>query len=73
MALKTLMVCSVVYLIVGLWVVYSVRKAEFVFDADDFCINHVSQYCMSLSCQIKRQGLTLYSTGCQRRTPWLAQ
>ncbi|KAJ4985943.1 tat pathway signal sequence [Stagonosporopsis vannaccii] len=43
-ALKTLIVCSVVYLSVGFWIAYGVRKAEFVTDADDFCINHVSQY-----------------------------
>ena len=46
-ALKTLIVCSVVYLSAGFWIAYGVRKAEFVEDADEFCINHVSQYCES--------------------------
>lgn len=49
-ALKTLIICSVVYLSAGVWIADSVRKAEFVIDADEFCINHVSQYCQ-LSCR----------------------
>ena len=44
-ALKTLIVCSVVYLSAGFWIAHSVRKAKFVTDADEFCIHHVSQYC----------------------------
>jgi hypothetical protein len=48
-ALKTLIICSVVYLGAGFWIADSVRKAKFVIDADEFCINHVSQYCQ-LSC-----------------------
>ena len=48
--LKTLMVCSVVYLSVGVWIAHTVRRAEFVTDADEFCIHHVSQYCKT-SCR----------------------
>ncbi len=44
-ALRTLIICSIVYLSAGLWIVHSVRSAEFVIDADDFCIHHVSRYC----------------------------
>lgn len=44
-ALKTLVICSVVYLSTGFWIAHSVRKAEFVTDADGFCIRHISQYC----------------------------
>lgn len=46
-ALRTLLVCSIVYLSAGLWIAHSVRKVEFVTNADEFCIGHVSQYCGS--------------------------
>lgn len=53
-ALKTFLVCSVVYLSTGIWIAHSVRKAEFVTNADQFCINFVSQYCNASP----RRGLT---------------
>lgn len=57
-ALKTLIVCSVVYLCAGFWVAYGVRKAEFVEDADEFCMNYVSQYCKFSSCKCRGEPLT---------------
>jgi hypothetical protein len=44
-AFKTLVICSVVYLSIGFWIAHSVHEADFVTDADKFCINHVNQYC----------------------------
>lgn len=47
-ALKSFILCTVVYLSVGVWIAFSVRRAVFVTDADEFCIGHVSQYCKVL-------------------------
>jgi hypothetical protein len=44
-AVKTLVICSIVYLGVGLWLGLSVRDATVVSDADDFCMHHVSRFC----------------------------
>lgn len=44
-AVKTLVLCSIIYLGAGLWLGLSVRNAAFVPDADDFCMHHVSRYC----------------------------
>lgn len=52
-ALRTLLICSVVYLSVGFWIAHSIRKAEFVSDADEFCMHHVSQYCRPPWCELK--------------------
>ncbi|KZM24528.1 uncharacterized protein EKO05_0008690 [Ascochyta rabiei] len=43
-ALKTLVICSVVYLSAGFWIALSVRKTHMVTDADAFCMSHISQY-----------------------------
>lgn len=45
-AYRTLAICSVLYLSIGLWIVQSVGEAELVTNPDEFCINHVNQYCM---------------------------
>jgi hypothetical protein len=44
-AVKTLVICSTVYLGVALWLGLSVRNAAVVSEADDFCMHHVSRYC----------------------------
>jgi hypothetical protein len=44
-AVKTLLLSTIVYLGVGLWLAYGIRNAAVVTDADDFCIHHVSRYC----------------------------
>ncbi|KAF2855073.1 hypothetical protein T440DRAFT_539186 [Plenodomus tracheiphilus IPT5] len=43
-AVRTLVLCTVVYVGAALWVVFSVRKTSFVADPDAFCIHHVSRY-----------------------------
>lgn len=44
-AVRTLILSSIVYVGVGLWLVYSIHDATIVSDADDFCLHHVSRYC----------------------------
>ena len=44
-ALKTLALCSLVYVGAAVCVALSVRKTIFVVDADEFCLHHVSRYC----------------------------
>lgn len=46
-AVRTLILSSIVYLGVGLWLASSVRNTTVVADADDFCLHHVSRYCES--------------------------
>ena len=46
-AVRTLILSSIVYLGVGLWLASSVRRTTVVADADDFCLHHVSRYCKS--------------------------
>ncbi|KAL6708353.1 hypothetical protein ACN47E_003277 [Coniothyrium glycines] len=43
-AIRTLVLCTIVYFGAAIWITYSVRKSVFVTNADDFCIHHVSQY-----------------------------
>jgi hypothetical protein len=47
-AVRTLVLCTIVYVGAGLWFASSFRHAAFVSDADDFCLQHVSRYCKSL-------------------------
>jgi hypothetical protein len=44
-AVKTLVLCTIVYLGAGLWIAYSFQNATLVADADGFCMHHVSRYC----------------------------
>lgn len=44
-AVNTFVLSTAVYITVGVWIALSARSGTFVWDADDFCINHVSQYC----------------------------
>ncbi|KAH6642668.1 hypothetical protein C7974DRAFT_301550 [Boeremia exigua] len=43
-ALRTLVICSVVYLSAGFWIAFSTRRIEFVTNADEFCMHHISQH-----------------------------
>jgi hypothetical protein len=43
-AVRTLILCTVVYLGAGLWLASSYRHATVVADADAFCMNHISRY-----------------------------
>ncbi|KAH6358700.1 hypothetical protein HBI37_002120 [Parastagonospora nodorum] len=43
-AVKTLLLSTVVYLGVGLWLAYGARNAAFVTNVDDFCMRHISRY-----------------------------
>lgn len=45
LACGTLAICSVVYLSIGFWVAHSVCKMGVVTNPDEFCMNHVNQYC----------------------------
>jgi hypothetical protein len=45
-AVKTLVLSTIVYLGAGLWLASSIRNATIVADVDDLCLRHVSQYCM---------------------------
>jgi hypothetical protein len=44
-AVRTLILSSIIYLGVGLWLTSSIRNTTVVADADDFCLHHVSRYC----------------------------
>lgn len=44
-AVRTLVLCTVVYLGAAIWIIFSVRNTSFVADADNFCLNHISRYC----------------------------
>lgn len=44
-AVKTLLVCTIVYVTAGLCILYSMQNAAFIADADDFCMHHVSRDC----------------------------
>lgn len=44
-AVKTTILCTIVYFTVGLWMAFSVRNERFVSNVDEFCINHISLYC----------------------------
>jgi hypothetical protein len=44
-AVKTLVLSTIVYLGVGLWLASSIRNATVVADVDDLCLHHVSHYC----------------------------
>jgi hypothetical protein len=50
-AVKTLVLSTVVYFGAGLWLVLGIQNATIVSNADDFCMHHVSRYCkLSRSC-----------------------
>ncbi|KAH8716933.1 hypothetical protein GQ44DRAFT_775691 [Phaeosphaeriaceae sp. PMI808] len=40
----TLVLSTIFYLGVGLWLTFSIRAATIVFDTDEFCMHHVSRY-----------------------------
>lgn len=44
-ALQTAVLCTAVCLGVGIWLGFLLKGVRFVAGADDFCINHVQQYC----------------------------
>lgn len=52
-ALTTLLLCSVVYISVGFWVVHSALKAKTVTDADERCMHLISSYCKLYSAKQK--------------------
>jgi hypothetical protein len=43
-AVRTLALCTVIYLGAGLWLISSLRYDIFVADVDDTCLHHVSRY-----------------------------
>lgn len=44
-AVKTLAVCTVMYLSAALWIAFSIQETAFVANADQLCLRHVSLYC----------------------------
>jgi hypothetical protein len=44
-AVKTLILSSVIYLGAGLWLLLSIRNATVLRSVDDICMDHVSHYC----------------------------
>jgi hypothetical protein len=44
-AVKTLILCTIVYVGGAIWIAWTVNKSNFISDPDDFCIHHVSKYC----------------------------
>jgi hypothetical protein len=44
-AVKTLVLSTVVYFGAGLWLVLSIQNATIVSNTDEFCMHHVSRYC----------------------------
>lgn len=44
-AVRTLVLCTIVYVGATLWITSKVNKATLIANPDDFCIHHVSQYC----------------------------
>ena len=55
-AVKTLILSSVVYLGVGLWLLLSIRNAAILRSVDDICMDHVSRYCKSFTWDCDRSG-----------------
>lgn len=47
-AVRTLLLCTIVYVGATLWIAWSVHQTEFVADPDEFCLHHVSLYCKLL-------------------------
>jgi hypothetical protein len=45
LAVRTLILCTIVYVGGAIWIAWSVNKSNFVSNPDDFCIHHVSKYC----------------------------
>ncbi|KAF1938481.1 hypothetical protein EJ02DRAFT_425704 [Clathrospora elynae] len=43
-AVKTLVLCTIVYVGAAMWIAFSVQRTTFVADPDDFCLHHVSHY-----------------------------
>ncbi|KAL6154399.1 hypothetical protein ACJBU6_07662 [Exserohilum turcicum] len=43
-AVRTLVLCTIVYVGATLWITSKVNKATLIANPDDFCIHHVSQY-----------------------------
>jgi hypothetical protein len=71
-AVKTLIISTVVYLGAGLWLVSSFRNATFVADVDDVCLHHVSRYCKQAQDGHDRN-TDKASAGRERREAWLAR
>ncbi|KAF2280525.1 uncharacterized protein EI97DRAFT_368898 [Westerdykella ornata] len=46
-AIRATLLCTTVYLGIGIWFGYIMRGTQFVADADDFCLNHISHYCVA--------------------------
>lgn len=56
--IKTAILCTVVYLGVGIWLCFGFNGTHFLIDADSFCFNHIQQYCEE-PCIIKYIGAVL--------------
>jgi hypothetical protein len=48
-AAKTLVLSTIVYLGVGLWLTLGIRNATIVSDTDAFCLHHIQHYCKLFS------------------------
>jgi hypothetical protein len=44
-AVRTLILCTIVYVGGAIWIALSVNQTNSVADLDDVCIHHVSKYC----------------------------
>jgi hypothetical protein len=44
-AVRTALLCTAAYLGITIWFGFILNGTHFVADADDFCVNHVSEYC----------------------------
>lgn len=44
-AVRTLILCTIVYVGAATWIALSTNKITLLANADDFCIHHISRYC----------------------------
>ena len=44
-AMRTLILCTIVYVGAATWIAFSTNKITLLANADDFCIHHISRYC----------------------------
>jgi hypothetical protein len=47
-AIRTALLCTALYLCIGIWVGLTLKNTRLFNDVDKLCLNHISQYCMSL-------------------------
>lgn len=51
--IRTALLCTAVYIGIGIWFGLIVKHTNFINDADKSCLNHISQYCESMSSRMR--------------------